>query len=672
MEEIIEEGEIKGAIDSASKQQTETILKQMENSVCRIMSDKFGTGFFCKIELNGKKIPVLITNYHIINDVFFAKEKIIKIYFRKDCIPIKLNKDRKVYSSNKDIYDIMIMKIDEEKDKIKNINYLEFDDCLLNLNSELAYEDTSIYILHYPSGNEIKVSYGYGIKNKDKNNIIHYCKTTNGSSGSPILNLLTNKVIGIHKSFSKLVKENNQEEFYNRGTLLKYPYKDMRVNMLNIAKLDINDSDSSKKVKDSLKDALTCFICTAKVLDPMMCPQCKKLVCAKCIKKWFLDQQHQKCPYCQVPSSLNQMINLPFMNQLSEYFIKEIERKENMADKAYIPKNKNMIINQIIDEYEEDITDGFLIKHKKKDLCPKHNKEIREYYCVNCNTEHCAKCLLIPSNESKLHSGHTIIEINRKNKYNLEDINIDIKSLSNIIKDLNQYKLYNELESKLMEKREDFYKKMVDEFQKKIISETKYKSTKLNLNNKNMEGRLNQIQGIISNNKDTIIHFVENDDSIGLKEYHKKIKDYININGYKQDEQFEIIIKPSLKFFETNFNIIEIKESKNYNGEIIGELKIGIEGIDKPIELQFNQIIINEILINIKINLGDSDEEKMDYTCFLILKNKNSITPLTLNEKYKHNGILILGKTVLKNSLKNILDDDNHCNVKLIIAELKL
>ena len=131
-----------------------------------------------------------------------------------------------------------------------------------------------------------------------------------------------------------------------------------------------------------------------------------------------------------------------------------------------------------------------------------------------------------------------MIEINRKNKYNLEDINIDIKSLSNI----------NKEESKLMEKREDFYKKMVDEFQKKIISETKYKSTKLNLNNKNMEGRLNQIQGIISNNKDTIIHFVENDDSIGLKEYHKKIKGSMNINGYKQDEQFEIIIKPSLKF----------------------------------------------------------------------------------------------------------------------------
>ena len=573
MEEIIEEGEIKGSIDSVSKHQTETILKQMENSVCRIVSDKNGTGFFCKIELNGKAIPVLITNYHIINDEFFDKEKMIKIYFRKDCIPIKLNKYRKIYSSNKDIYDIMIMKIDEEKDKIKNINYLEFDDCLLNLNSELAYEDTSIYILHFPSGNEIKVSYGYGIKNKDENNIIHYCKTINGSSGSPILNLLTNKVIGIHKSFSKSVKKNNQEECYNRGTLLKYPLKDMK-----------------RKDEKIIKDPLTCFICVEKVKDPMMCPQCKRYE----------------------------------------------NGKDNKLD--------------------------FLLEHKKKALCPKHDKEIREYYCVNCNTEHCSRCLLIFSEESKLHLGHKMVEIERKNKYNLDSINIDIKSLSNIIKDLNQYKINDELDSKFMERREDFYKKVVDEFQKKI--ETKYKSLKLNLNNKNMKSSLKQIKGIISNNKDTIIHFVEKDDGIGLKEYHKQIKDY-----YKQ---FEIFIKPSLKFFETNFNIIEIKKSDNYNGEIIGELKIGIEGIDKPIELQFNQKVINEILINIKINLGDSDEEKIDYICLLILKNENSITSVILNEKYKHNGILILEKTVLKNSLKNILDDNNHCNAKLILAEFKL
>ena len=74
---------------------------------------------------------------------------------------------------------------------------------------------------------EINVSYGYGLKEKDKNNIIHKCMTSYGSSGAPILNLSTNKVIGIHKSFLKSVHKDNKEDCYNLGTLLKYPLRDM-------------------------------------------------------------------------------------------------------------------------------------------------------------------------------------------------------------------------------------------------------------------------------------------------------------------------------------------------------------------------------------------------------------------------------------------------------------
>ena len=226
MENIIEEGEIKGAIDPASMQQTKAILEQMERSVCRITSEnKNGSGFFCKIELNNKKIPVLITNYHIISDEYLDSEQRIKIYLNNKCMPIKLNKDRKVYSSSNDIYDIMILKINDI-DNIQNINFLELDSNLLEPNSELAYEDSSIYILHYPSSN-VKVSYGYGIKEKSKNDIMHKCKTAMGSSGAPILNLSTNKVIGIHKSYINSTKKDNKEDCYNLGTLLKYPLIDM-------------------------------------------------------------------------------------------------------------------------------------------------------------------------------------------------------------------------------------------------------------------------------------------------------------------------------------------------------------------------------------------------------------------------------------------------------------
>jgi len=487
--------------------------------------------------------------------------------------------------------------------------------------------------------------------------------------------------------------------------------------------MDFGDSDFLKEEKEDenrkieIKDALTCFICTAKVLDPMMCPQCKKLVCTKCIKKWYIDQQHQKCPYCQVPSSLNQMITLPFMNQLSEYFIKEIEKKENMADKTYIfSKSKNMNINQIIDEDDDNdnknnineddnndegflskthlfpnkfqmnnnnnnenmemssikIKDDFIIERKKKDLCPKHRNEIIEYYCVNCNTKHCSKCLLIMSNESKLHQGHKIIDIVGKNKYNLDNINHDIKTLSDTIKDLTQYKINIEIDSKLVEKKEDFYKKMVDEFQKKILSKTMRKSTSLSVDNQSIEKQLKLIENIKNNNKDAIINFVERDDKIGLEEYHQRIKDYKDINKYKHDDQYEIFIKPSLKFLETDFNVVDIMENNDNIGEVIGELNVNVEGLDNPIQLRFNQEAIDEILINIQINLDFFDEEKIDYACYFILKNKDSITSAILNEKMVHNGILILGKTIIKNSLKNIIDENNKCHVKLILAEFKL
>lgn len=45
-------------------------------------------------------------------------------------------------------------------------------------------------------------------------NLQHYCPSEEGSSGSPILNLLNYKVIGIHKSSSNLASK-------NFGTLIK-------------------------------------------------------------------------------------------------------------------------------------------------------------------------------------------------------------------------------------------------------------------------------------------------------------------------------------------------------------------------------------------------------------------------------------------------------------------
>ena len=111
----------------------------------------------------------------------------------------------------------MIIKVDKG-DRIDNIEYLEIDETLLKDDLELDYENNSIYILHYPCGDEIKVSYGRGFIKNEKYDFenIHKCKTYPGSSGSPIFNLSTNKIIGIHKAYEESVCD-------ILGIFLKYP-----------------------------------------------------------------------------------------------------------------------------------------------------------------------------------------------------------------------------------------------------------------------------------------------------------------------------------------------------------------------------------------------------------------------------------------------------------------
>ena len=111
-------------------------------------------------------------------------------------------------------------------------NYLEIDDDIFDENINI--DNKSIYIIQYPKyGNEQKAAVSYGILNKIQNkfNIIHYCSTDHGSSGSPILGLSNKKIIGIHK-------EGISNHNFNRGTLLKYPINEY-LNKMNEIKLEV-------------------------------------------------------------------------------------------------------------------------------------------------------------------------------------------------------------------------------------------------------------------------------------------------------------------------------------------------------------------------------------------------------------------------------------------------
>ena len=221
-----------------------THLNYMENYICKINGDSLGTGFFCKIEFNNKKIPVLMTCYHIISDDFVKNNKYIEIYIKDYSHIININKDSKIYSSKKEEYDIMIIKINEDNNKINN--YLEIDSNIFKKDSFLTYQNEPIYILHYPNieiGRPC-ISYGNGIEKINEYNIKHKCYISYGSSGGPILSSLTNKVIGIHKGYI------NKE--YNIGiflSFLKSSLDGIIENNFIIAEIYIKDGDINKDIR---------------------------------------------------------------------------------------------------------------------------------------------------------------------------------------------------------------------------------------------------------------------------------------------------------------------------------------------------------------------------------------------------------------------------------------
>ena len=220
---------------------SKTIIEQMEKNICKItVGDEQGTGFFCEIPFPNKDnmLKVLITANHVINDSILKKpDTVIPLDIEEEANTKYLNLNNRIkYTSEK--YDTTIIEL-KENDEIKN--YLQLDekimeDIMNNINKNDKYKDETVYIIQYPEG---KLSVSYGIIGNmcvsEEYNIIHKCSTNRGSSGSPILNINNNKVIGVHKG----PKDNK----YNKGTFLNFPIKEF------IQQCHINKKEKNKKNK---------------------------------------------------------------------------------------------------------------------------------------------------------------------------------------------------------------------------------------------------------------------------------------------------------------------------------------------------------------------------------------------------------------------------------------
>ena len=219
-----------GAPNSADVNLLKIAIRQSENCSCKIKlkDGGSGTGFFSLIPFPDKtmKLRTLMTNHHVLgkSDIEIGKQIQFSINNEKKQFNIVIDEKRKVYTNK--AFDITIIEIKKE-DGIKDDSYLDIDDQIFEEEIQ-NFINKSIYLLHYPKGGDANISQGV-IKtiSIDGYNIHHLCSTDVGSSGTPILYLHNNKLIGIHKGGEK--KQKN----WNCGTLLKLPIEKFNENFIN-------------------------------------------------------------------------------------------------------------------------------------------------------------------------------------------------------------------------------------------------------------------------------------------------------------------------------------------------------------------------------------------------------------------------------------------------------
>jgi len=220
---------------------------KISKSVCKILikrkeGTQAGTGFFM-IYKNDK---YLITCYHVVNSEIKKFE--IEIY-NKNIFNFDLKNRYIEYF--KEQSDITVIELTNSDEFINYIDCLDYDLNIIRGYSQ--YKNVNIFNISYPKGlNSVAESGSISEKIIDTE-FYHDINTEKGSSGSPIILLNTQKVIGIHKQADK-------EKKLNAGTFIDVIFK----------KIDENKNDKKENI-NKIIDEIGVNIIQIDILDKYMC-----------------------------------------------------------------------------------------------------------------------------------------------------------------------------------------------------------------------------------------------------------------------------------------------------------------------------------------------------------------------------------------------------------------
>ena len=437
----------------------------------------------------------------------------------------------------------------------------------------------------------------------------------------------------INNIYSSNMHQNNISNL-NKSTNLymkrkKYEYEKNK-------EKEIEKMKKENEIENNIRDVLQCYICLSKVINPTMCNYCKRICCEKCIKKWL--ENHNYCGICKHRVTINEMITIPFLNDMSTFFINNIDnhqKKNNLFDnqtslnkinqKTMKPNkgnkkdgpfkviyNNNIIKNIDNNESMPIENNGDIITERgeeEENFCIEHGNKI-DFYCIQCNKYFCSQCLIFFGEESKKHSNHYIIKVEKINDLGVTEAIKEYEKLpqtkgkiENLIGLCNLKIKENEIKKyeilKILNTIKDLYIKKYEEDSKNIknvLKEVKIKKNeileKISFNNNNNSNNNNNNNNNINNNNNN--NNDNNNNNNIFKNELNKIKQLNRIDpkiGKQIEESSKIIDKLYVENYQTDFLDFII-----------------------PVSGSGNQFSENQLLVNSKIKISN-------YMCELIIKH---------------------------------------------------
>ena len=383
-------------------------------------------------------------------------------------------------------------------------------------------------------------------------------------------------------------------------------------------------SEEQKKemeVENDIRDTLKCYICLSKVNKPKMCKFCKRLSCSDCIDSWLLN--HDYCGICKKKVTSDDLILVPFVDDMSTYFINNIENHPKyQLEKIGKIKNKNK--TQIIPKKSKN--QGLNEKEKElENICQKHKSKF-EYYCVQCDNFYCSNCLVFFGQEVNKHQNHLILQLEKMNDLG-------------IMEAVNEYKKLPETKDRLehfiglcnLKLKENHIKRC--ELEDNLNTIRKLYTKKLDETTQDLQYILNsltsqkeRIDNSISSIPNGFNNIINSNDHVQGNIMSEELKRLNKINNNIEDdikEKSKMHPKLFVENYESNLIEIKIPYSGQYNeGNEIFNQNINIIP-NNPCKLVIkylqNQVYIS---LSIDINLPLNSPEYPKFYSYIIIRNQ--------------------------------------------------